>query len=520
MKRILTIIAMATICGGCVPDGVTKYIEPIKNAIGYFLPGGEDPGQPPADPVAPGTAEYVYDVTLQVTNATGSLGGTFNGARGEGVLIVAGTTNAFASPTGEWFTVSGELRSVVSPDGTDLSPLLEGRTDFGPTKQLLESRSVHASRDTDRATVTGTGEISADWQQISAVKVVCDGKGKIALLVDHAELTGGGTLREIRTGGDVEPPVPVGEPKLIKKHSLPKFVSMVKAPDGSVLYSLANVYHGGHRSEVWLYHGGDVERILKWDVETATLFRHGDLIFATPEHGKHVKLWQGGDTWVDVGRTAGGWSVLGTSHEGRPLAFFNRGPYSGSFADSPAVYDAYSGDHVKTFSGCRAMPRDAVHVGGELYVSANFGDNVLIRYSDGRCWPSPMLSLGTMGGTLYGAGSVLWGPAPSRIWDGRIYRWDFSRNTAVSIVDMESATYPNIEPAADGLLIFGEDPDQVVRLTPAEEASVIARRGTETNDTRDRSYGGCGKELEDGSILWGRSESDGDYSELLLLPAA
>jgi hypothetical protein len=285
---------------------------------------------------------------------------------------------------------------------------------------------------------------------------------------------------------------------------MPKAITLV-CHDGDVFDSSANVFHGSHKSWIRRNNGA---RIYQGGQETIALWKHNGTVYGTVEHGSHILRWTGA-AFVNAARTHGRWSVVG---------FENWVPYndnySGMFSDEPRFHDCDTGAHITTMP-VKAMPRTIVRHRGKVYVSANFGREVLGIY-DGSSWEihdSPAVTLASFNGKLYGGYGMKAGPSQYKQADGRIGRWRGGSDWEV-LYDTGCYMIMCAIVLPDCVVWVGTDPDRIITMTAGERFGAQDRPGcTDSNADRDRGYGGHG-DSEDANTLWVVWSDRGNWSQM------
>jgi len=310
---------------------------------------------------------------------------------------------------------------------------------------------------------------------------------------------------------------------------LPKVISA--AADGNVpMFTFANVYHGGNRSIIMrgkseVYRSGE---------ETVTIWRAGDVIRLTPEHGSWVQAWKNGQ-WTKTTRTKGAWSVAGAANftffnnrYGNALGAANPNAEStfgtdgvalaASFSDEPVMIDAQTGENYGHIPA-KGMPRCAVFGDySRLYVSLNFGRECMAVQrravtDEWDVYDSPALTLAWHKDILYGAGSQKAGPSHLKIGDGKIYRWK-SKDQWDVLFDTGCYSVPDVVDLGDRLIWIGVDPDRAYEMTRGPGGYSFRKIYERSGETaRDRSFGGSGCVTDDGTLWIGWSDL-GNWSEV------
>jgi len=277
-----------------------------------------------------------------------------------------------------------------------------------------------------------------------------------------------------------------------------KLVGLLGTPYGLVA-STSNVYRGGHRSRIWrdgacVYEGGE-ETI-------GQPFLAADLAVFPVEHGSH-SLMLADRTPMPGPRARGRWSVAGGRYRGQALLAYNNEYSARRFLDHPQIIDALSGQPLYSLQ-VQAMPRCLVELGGQLYVSYNFGEAGVLRYPEGRQWPCNIVQIAAYRDQLYGAESAAWGPSghPSTA-GGRVYR--LAKDKWKQIGDTGSSCVTHMAAFGGRLWIAGVDPDRLWVMDRAEKFYLAAEEEGESADDRARSFGGAVAEHQ-GAIYWGRSD--------------
>lgn len=269
-----------------------------------------------------------------------------------------------------------------------------------------------------------------------------------------------------------------------------------------LIVTTSNVYRGENRSEIWR----DGERIYRGGQETiGQPFVHGADVFFPVEHGSHVLRYDGRAIW-NAAKCRGRWSVAGVSYAGMPLVAFNDRYSGGVFQDCPVVIHAETGEDVMGVAA-RCMLRSFAEAAGKLWMTGNFGQNVLAN-SAGGLWQSDALVIAELAGRIYGGGGMNWGPIAARQPDGKIYCVDPAGQESEYfrvIGDTGCASIQAVAKIRGELWFAGVDPDRLFVMGADERLRLVVEIPGETAADKARDFG-AGVTEHNGEIYWGRSD--------------
>jgi len=306
-------------------------------------------------------------------------------------------------------------------------------------------------------------------------------------------------------GGCVTPggPGDVGTVKIRKIWTGPsdtwKLVGMKGTKEG-IVATTANVYRGRHLSRIFVLDPQGKVRVQKHDfLETiGQPTEAGGILFFPVEHGSHV-LTLDGLEFGKAAKTAGRWSTVGID---RAIAFNDQ--YTGGrvFKDHPVFIDGSTGKKVFTLP-VAAMPRDANHFLGDVWITHNFGRDGVSRLKDPKTWDTDVVFIEPFRGLLYGGGGAAWGRnAKPETANGRIYV--LKGDEWKEVFDSGSSSIQAMKVFDGRLWIAGIDPDRLIVVDAQGKIGIVAELAGETSADGARSFG-AGLAVHGGKLYWGRS---------------
>lgn len=283
-----------------------------------------------------------------------------------------------------------------------------------------------------------------------------------------------------------------------------KVVGSISEDKHGAFWTVCNVYRSGFRSEIYRRDSsGKIDRVYAGGEETVGqpfALADGSIWFPVEHGGKRALRWDGSRI-VTGASLPGRWSVAGAEYNGAPVVACNDS-FQGdlTFADRPKLVDARTGAVVRELPA-KSMPRAFCHYGGALYVTLNFGAEVLVRLTDDRVTPTRALSLASYGGSLYGGGGASWGAR--NVPDGNLYRIDAAGKETV-VCDTGAKAIPSMC-VADGALWFATiGPDRLYVLRAAGVRPQLVREFPLETEMRDFGATVCADSA--GGVWWGRSD--------------